>query len=91
MQGLWQYTKVYRRFYSVYKAKLSFCLKCWKNTGSKSPKVSWTKNKRISSKCVVCDSKKSKFFKQQKASGLLPRLEIKTPLNKVLLLGNLLL
>ena len=42
------------------------------------------------SKCVVCDSKKSKFIKEQEASGLSNRLEIKTPLNTIPLLGPLL-
>ena len=52
---------------------LLYCLKCRKNTESKNPKVARTKNGRImlSSKCAVCDSKKSKFVKQQEASGLL--------------------
>ena len=31
----------------------------------------------------MCDSKKSKFFNEQKASGLLSSLGIKTPLNKL--------
>ena len=34
-------------------------------------------------KCAVCDSKKSKSIKQQKASGLLSILGIKTPLSKI--------
>ena len=42
------------------------------------------------SKCVVCDSKKLKFIKQQEASGFLSSLEIKTPLNKIPFLGPLL-
>ena len=42
------------------------------------------------SKCAVCDSKKSKFIKEQKPSGLLSSLETRTPLNKILLLGSLL-
>ena len=42
------------------------------------------------SKYAVCDSKKSKFIKQQQASGLLSSLGIKTPLNKIPLLGPLL-
>ena len=42
------------------------------------------------SNCVVCDSKKSKFLKQQDASGLLSRLGIKTPLSKIPLAGPLL-
>ena len=32
-------------------------------------------------KCAVCDSKKSKFIKEQEASGLLSGLGIKVPLN----------
>ena len=49
---------------------LSSCLKCRKNTESKKPKVVKTKNGRIMllSKCDVCDSKKTKFIKQQEAS-----------------------
>ena len=44
---------------------LLYCLKYWKNTESKNPKVVRTKNGRIMrlSKCAMCDSKKSKFVK----------------------------
>ena len=42
------------------------------------------------SKCTVCDSKKSKLFKQQEASGLLSTLGIKAPSNKISLVGPLL-
>ena len=71
---------------------LSYCLKCRKNTESKSVKVTRTKTGRIMllSKCAVCDSKKSKFIKQQEASGLLGSLGIKTPLSKIPLVGPLL-
>ena len=71
---------------------LSYCLKCRKNTESKNPKAVRTKNgrKMLLLKCVVCDSKKSKFIKEQEASGLLSSLGIKTPLNKIPLLGPLL-
>ena len=71
---------------------LSYCLKCRKNTESKNPKVSRTKNGRIMllSKCAVCDIKKSKFIKQQEASGLLSSLGIKAPLSKIPLEGHLL-
>ena len=50
----------------------SYCLKCRKYTES-IQKVLRTKNGRIMilSKCTVCDSKKSKFIKEQEASGLL--------------------
>ena len=45
---------------------LSYCLKCRKNTETKSPKVARKKSGRIMliSKCAVCDSKKSKFIKE---------------------------
>ena len=39
---------------------------------------------------AVCYSKKSKFIKQQEASGLLSSLEIKTPLSKIPLVDPLL-
>ena len=48
---------------------LSYCLKYRKNTDGKNVKVVKTENGRIPllSKCAVCDSKKSKFVKQQEA------------------------
>ena len=42
------------------------------------------------SQFAVRDSKKSKFIKEQEASGLLSYLGIKTPLNKIPSLGPLL-
>ena len=68
------------------------CLKCRKNTESKNPKVARTKNERIMllSKCAVCNSKKSKFIKQQEASGILSSSGIKIPLSKISLVGPLL-
>ena len=52
---------------------LLYFLKCRKNTESKNPKVVRTKNGRIMilSKCSVCNSKKSKFHKEQEAKGLI--------------------
>ena len=44
----------------------------------------------VLSKCAICDSEKSNFFKEQEASGLLSSLGIKAPLNKIPLLGPLL-
>ena len=71
---------------------LSYCLKCRKDTESKNPKVVRTKNGRtmLLSKCAVCNSKKSKFLKEQEASGLLSSLGIKTLLSKISLVGPLL-
>ena len=44
----------------------------------------------ILSKFAVCDTKKSRFIKEQEASGLLSSLVIKTPLTKIPLVGPLL-
>ena len=75
---------------------LSHCLKCKKkkkkkkNTEGKNPSAENTRNGRImlSKTCVVCGSKKSKFIKEQVASGLLHSLGIKTPISKVPLVGQ---
>ena len=70
----------------------SYCLKCRKNTESKNPKVVKTKNGRIIllSKYSVCNSKNSKFLKEQEAIGLLSSLGIRTPLSRIPSLGPLL-
>ena len=46
---------------------LSYCLKCRKNRENKSPIVVMTKKEgaMFLSKCVVCDSKKLRFIKEQ--------------------------
>ena len=56
-----------------------YFLKYRKNTESKNPKVARSRNRRrmLLSKCAVCDSKKSKFIKQQEPSRLLSNLGIK--------------
>ena len=70
----------------------SYCLKCKKDTENINPKVSKTSNNRIMllSKCAISGSKKSRFIKNQEAKGLLSNLGIRTPLSKVLLLGDIL-
>ena len=46
----------------------------------------------LSSNRVVCDSKNSKFFKEQEAGGLLSKLkEIKVPILSDLPIGNILI
>ena len=71
---------------------LLYCLKCKKNTESIVPKVSATNNGRtmILSRCAICGSKKSKFIKKQETKGLLSNLGIRTPLSKIVLLGDVL-
>ena len=71
---------------------LSYCLKCKRNTKSINPKVSKTINGKaiILSTCSIRGSKKSKFIKQQEAKGLLSNLGLRTPLNKIPVLGDIL-
>ena len=68
------------------------CVKCTKTTESKNPKVARTKNGRIMllEKNALRHSKKSKFTKEQEASGLWSSLGIQTPLSKIPLVGPLL-
>ena len=70
---------------------LTYCLACRKNTKNMDAKMMKTKNGRfiLSSKCAVCDSKKSKFMKEQEAKGLLSNFGIRTPLSKIPLLNVL--
>ena len=70
----------------------SFCLKCKKNTENIDPKVLSASNGRVMilSKCAICNSKKSKFIKNQEAKGLLSKLSIKTPLSKIPILDDIL-
>ena len=72
---------------------LSYCFKFRKNTKSKNPEIVNTKNGRIIllSKCAVCNSKISKFLKEQEASRLLSSIGIKTTLNEIPLVGSLFL
>ena len=70
----------------------TYYLKCRKNTESINSRVSKTNNGKtiILSKCAICGSKKSRFIKKQEASGILSNLSLKTPLNKIPLLGDIL-
>ena len=56
------------------------------------PKVSKTTNGKamILSTCTICGSKKSKCIKEQQAKGLLSNLGLRTPLNKIPVLGDIL-
>ena len=70
----------------------SYSLKCRKDTENINPRVSKISNNRtmVLSKQAICGSKKSRFIKNQEAEGLLSNLDIKTPLSKVLILGDIL-
>ena len=68
---------------------LTYCLKCKKDAENVDVKVIKTKNGRpmLLSKYAV---NKSRFIKEQEAKGLLSSLGLKTSLNKIPLLGNIL-
>ena len=71
---------------------LSYCFKCRRNTESINPKVSKTTNGKaiILSTCAICGSKKSKSIKQQEEKGSLSNLGLRTPLNKIPVLVDIL-
>ena len=70
----------------------SYCLKGKKNTENMNPRVSKTSNNKTTllPKYAICNNKKSRFIKKQDANGLLSSSDIKTPLNKIPLLGDIL-
>ena len=67
----------------------SYCIKYRKNTESINARVSKTNNGKtmVLSKSAIYDFKKSRFIKKQE-SRILSNLGLKTPLNKILLLGD---
>ena len=70
-----------------------FLFKMQRNVESKTIKVGKTKSGEIMllSKCAGCDSKKSKFIKEQEARGLLSELKgIKVPILNDLPIANIL-
>ena len=56
----------------------SYCLKCKRNTENINLRISKTSNSRtkLSSKFTICDSKKSRFIKNQEAKGLSSNLGV---------------
>ena len=71
---------------------LSYCLKHEKKTESRNSKIAKTKKGKLMllSKCAVRYSKKSRFIKDQEASGLLSSLETRTGLDKFPIVGPIL-
>ena len=70
----------------------SYCLKCGKDTENINPEFSNTSNgrKTILSKCAICGIKKPRFIKNQEAKGLLSNLDVRRPLSKAPILGDIL-
>ena len=71
---------------------LTYHLRCKNDTEILDSKMLKTKNGRekLSPKCAVYGSKKSRFMKEQVAKGLLSSLCFKTLLSKIPLLGDIL-
>ena len=71
--------------------KETYCLACRKYTKNINPKIDRNIQDRLmmQSNCAVCNNKKSRFIKEQKALRMLSNLGIKTPLSKVPLLNVL--
>ena len=69
----------------MYRAMLFYCLKSRKNVESKDAKIVRTKIGRIVllSKYSVCNSKKSKFLKEERAKSFLSNIGMKTLLSKL--------
>ena len=62
----------------------TYCVSCERNTGYTHEKVIKTRNGRLQMKshCSVCGKRKSQFVSNQKASGILSSLRIRTPLSR---------
>ena len=60
---------------------ITYCLPCNKDTRNTNPKVIKTENNKrvMSSKCSICNNKKSTFISQ--GSGLFDSLGLNTPQN----------
>ena len=70
----------------------SYCLKCKKHTGNINAQVSSTSKGKVMIllKCAICNNKKSKFINKQETKELLSKSGIKTPFNKLPILGDIL-
>ena len=70
---------------------MTYCLKCKRNRKNIDAKMIKTKNGRIilSSKCVACGNKKSRFIKEQEAVGILSSVGIRTSESKIPILGDI--
>ena len=68
-----------------------YCVSCKRNTGNKNAKLIKTRNGRLQIKsiCSVCDKRKSQIVSNQKASGLLSSLGIRTSLSRIPILNTI--
>ena len=70
----------------------SYCveIKVWKRYWKHKSKNFKNGRTMVLSKCAICDSKNSRFIKNQEAKGVLSNLGIKATLSKVPILGDIL-
>ena len=63
--------------------EITYCLSCKEYTKNIDPRIVKTKNNKqvMSSKCSICNNKKSKFISQ--GSGLFDSLGLNTPQNRM--------
>ena len=63
----------------------TYSVSCQKNTASKNSSVKRTKQNGLMfvSNCAICSKKKSRFIKNQEASGLLRKLRMRASLSNV--------
>ena len=67
----------------------TYCLRCKKNTINKISSIRRTKQRLVIIWIdTICDKKKSRFMKNEEASGLLTNLGIRTSLSKIPLIGD---
>ena len=70
----------------------SYCSKCRESTKYVNLEISETNNGKtmLLLRCTICNSKKSRFIKNQEAKGLLSNLSFRTTLSKATILGDIL-
>ena len=69
---------------------MTYCSNCKKDTENVIQKTRYGRTWLLS-KCAVCGNKKSRFIKKQRATVLLTSLGLKTPLNQIPLLGDIII
>ena len=69
---------------------MTYYLKCKKDTERTDSKLLKIIRPMLLSKCIICGNKKSRCIKEQQGKRLLSSLGIKTSLNKIPLLGDIL-
>ena len=69
-----------------------YCVQCKNYTKTINPRVLGTSNGKamILSKCAICGSKKSRYIKNPEAKEILSIWDLRAPLSKIPVLGDIL-